>query len=159
MCLTSWIDNSTRALYLAPSCRHTSRSRSLERPNRIKKRHREKHNSPLTFSASQWKRNLHLNYHDRLLQDDNSDNPLRRLQLLKQSMWEVATTLQHDTPPQALSTEDKLSWTMIFIRAAESVNIRRMERAAAAYPFITTMINASDPNARTHTNLEITQGT
>ena len=102
----------------------------------------------------QWKHNLHLNYHEKLLHDDNSHNPLRRLELLKQSMWDVATTLQHDTPPQADSTGDELSWTMIFIRAAETINIRRMERAAAAYPFITTLIQAGDPNARIHPNFQ-----
>ena len=69
-------------------------------------------------------------------------------------MWDVATTLQHDTPPQADSTDDKLSWTMIFIRAAETINLRRMERAAAAYPFITTLIPAGDPNARIHPNFQ-----
>ena len=43
---------------------------------------------------------------------------------------------------------------MIFIRAAETINIRRMERAAAAYPFITTLIQAGDPNARIHPNFQ-----
>ena len=103
---------------------------------------------------NQWKRNLHLNYHDRLFNDADAHNPLRRLELLKQSMWDVASTLQHDTPPQANTTDDKLSWTMIFIRAAETINIRRMERAAAAYPFITTLIQAGDPNARIHPNFQ-----
>ena len=67
-------------------------------------------------------------------------------------MWDVATTLQHDTPPLASTTDDKLSWTMIFIRAAETINIRRMERAAAAYPFISTLLQAGDPNARIQPN-------
>ena len=102
----------------------------------------------------QWKRNLLLNYNERLHDDANANNPLRRLELLKQSMWEVATTLQQDAPPLANSTDDKLSWTMVFIRAAQTVNIRRMQRAAEAYPFITTLIQAEDPNARIHPNFQ-----
>ena len=43
---------------------------------------------------------------------------------------------------------------MIFIRAAETLNIRRMDRAAAAYPHITTLIQAGDPNARIHPNFQ-----
>ena len=69
-------------------------------------------------------------------------------------MWDVATSLQNDTPPQANSTDDKLSWTMVFIRAAQTINIRRMERAAAAYPFISTIVHAGDPNARIHPNFQ-----
>ena len=69
-------------------------------------------------------------------------------------MWEVATTLQQDAPPQADSNDDKLSWTMVFIRAAETLNIRRMERAAAAYPYITSLIHPGDPNARIHPNFQ-----
>ena len=103
------------------------------------------------LNHKQWNRNLHLNYHEKLHADDNPDNPLRRLELLKQAMWDVATTLQHDTPPEAASVDDKLSWTMIFIRAAETVNSRCMERAATC-PHITTYIQAGDPNTRIHPN-------
>ena len=67
-------------------------------------------------------------------------------------MWDVARNLQQETPPEAKSVDDKLSWTMIFIRAAQTLNIRRMERAAAAYPYITTFVQARDPNARIHPN-------
>lgn len=42
---------------------------------------------------------------------------------------------------------------MTFIRAAEK-HIRRMARAAAAYPYITTLVHANDPNARTYPNFE-----
>ena len=48
-------------------------------------------------------------------------------------MWDVATALKRESPPEAKTNEDKLSWTMIFIRAAEAINIKRMQRAAAAY--------------------------
>ena len=106
------------------------------------------------LSHKQWKRNLHLNYHEKLHNDTNPGNPLRRLELLKQAMWDAATTLQHDAPPEAETLEDKLSWTMIFIRAAETLNIRRMERAAAAYPHISTLIQTGDPNARIHPNFQ-----
>ena len=101
-----------------------------------------------------WRRNLHLNYHEKLAADNYADNSLRRLELFKQAMWDVATTLQLDTPPEATSLDDKLSWTMIFIRAAESINLRRMDRAATAYSHITTFIPAADPNARIHPNFQ-----
>ena len=71
----------------------------------------------------QWKRNLHLNYQERLDAASDCSNPLHRLELFKESMWEVATTLSRETPPEATTTEDKLSWTMIFIRSAETINV------------------------------------
>ena len=39
------------------------------------------------LNQKQWNRNLHLNYHEKLHADDNPDNPLRRLELIKQAIW------------------------------------------------------------------------
>ena len=84
------------------------------------------------------------------MSDAHALNPPRRLLLFKESMWEVTNTLKQQTPPEAKTTEDMLSWTMIFIRAAETINISRMERAAAAYPHLATIIPIGDPNTRIH---------
>ena len=95
-----------------------------------------------------WKRDLHLNYHERLHDSQEGSNPLRRLELLKMFMWEVANKLKQLPPPKATSTEDKLSWTMVFIRAAENLAIGRMEKAATAYPHLASILPAGDPNNR-----------
>lgn len=100
----------------------------------------------------QWKRNLHLNFQERLHDNPHSRNALHRLELIKEAMWSVATTLCKETPPEATTTEDKLSWTMIFIRSAEALNIGRMERAASAYPHLATFLSIGDPNTRIHAN-------
>ena len=89
---------------------------------------------------------------EKLEEDGHCHNPLRRLQLFKESMWEVATTLKQDTPPEAKTTEDQLSWTMIFIRAAESLNIGRMKSAAAAYPHLAKLVPVVEPNTRIYQN-------
>ena len=71
-----------------------------------------------------WKRDLLLNYEERIKADSFCSNLLRRFEVFKDSMWEVASTLKRETPPEATTTEDKLAWTMIFIRAAEAVKVR-----------------------------------
>ena len=145
-----WIDNSVRPHFPAPGFPLTSRSHLLGNPTNHKRTTQSRHNF-LSTSYTTSSGNVTCissttkNYY-------TTHKPLRRLELLKQSMWDVATCLQNDTPPQANSTDDKLSWTMILIRAAQTINIRRIERAAAAYSFITTIVHAGDPNARIHPN-------
>ena len=53
----------------------------------------------------------------------------------------------------AAGADGKLGWTMACIRAAESINLFRMDQCAAAYPFLASLVDTSDPNTRTTENM------
>ena len=148
------LDRHFAASVLAHTKLSTHRPITFSRSSRAKDADSQSSRSFPTYVLRhpKWKSDLLLNYQDKLQSAEGCDNPLHRLEIFKEAMWDVATRLQNEAPPEATSNEDKLTWTMVFIRAAESINIKRMERAAAAYPQIESFVPAGDPNARVHQN-------
>lgn len=81
--------------------------------------------------------------------------PLRRLQLLKRAMRIAAEELQ---AARATATEDaiedRLGWTLRFLRAAEAIRLNAMERCAKAYPVLRTLADPANPLLREGAGLE-----
>jgi len=101
-----------------------------------------------------WPRRVALEYQELLAGDALCDNPIRRLLLVKRAMHTVSQHMrQEGLIAQAAGADDKLGWTMSYIRAAESVNVHRMQCCACAYPQLADFINPSNPNARDHPNM------
>ena len=81
---------------------------------------------------------------------------MRRLMLVKQAIADVTKKMQLESKvAQAESSDDKLGWTMRFIRAAEEVRMTTMRRCVAAYPHLRTLADPSDPNVRLGSGLEM----
>ena len=98
-----------------------------------------------------WARRVALCYHETITKDPKSENPARRLILLKRSIRQVTLSMQREgLIAEAAEADDQLGWTMSFVRAAEEVNITRMRRCVRAYPDLAKFIPADDPNARLH---------
>lgn len=85
---------------------------------------------------------------DRRERAEPQAGPLRRLVLLKMAMREVADTMLRERDAkaeQAEEAEDKLGWTVRFVRAAEGARTGAMQRCLAAYPRLRTLVQ--DPMA------------
>ena len=96
-----------------------------------------------------WTRRVTMRYDEQLAKDALSDNPVRRLVLLKRAMRAVALTMQRENKlARAEESDDQLGWTMSFIRAAEDINLRRMQICAMAYPKLATYVSPEDLHAR-----------
>ena len=95
-----------------------------------------------------WPRRVALEYHERLPDEPLHDNPIRRLILAKRAIRRVTQNMQREhLVQQASGSDDKLGWTMAYIRAVESI---KMAQCAVAYPYLATQLEPSDPNARTN---------
>jgi hypothetical protein len=110
------------------------------------------HDAPLqkgVMLAKEWPFKVALRFNELRVGDSKADGPLRRLHLLKIAIKEVSRSMhagkQHDTSE---STEDKLGWTLRFIRSAEDVRVDAMERCAVAYPALRDMAGDIGPNVR-----------
>ena len=69
-------------------------------------------------------------------------------------MRAVASTMQREgNLARAETPEDKLGWTVSFVRAAENVNLHQMRLCALAYPLLATYVPVEDPNARLHARM------
>ena len=80
---------------------------------------------------------------------------MRRLLLIKQSIADVTKKMQLEANiARAESTDDKLGWTMRFIRASEEVRMITMRRCVDAYPHLGTLADPGDPNIRTGIGLD-----
>ena len=98
-----------------------------------------------------WTRRVTMRYDEELAKDALSDNPVRRLVVLKRAMRGVALTMQRENNiARAEESDDQLGRTMSFIRAAEDINLRRMRICAQVYPKLATYVSLEDPNARIH---------
>ena len=96
-----------------------------------------------------WPRRVALRFNELRRQDELDDQPLRRLLLAKQAIAEVTRKVQLETKEAlAESCDDRLGWTMRFIRAAEELRMGKMRRCANVYPHIATLANPEDPNLR-----------
>ena len=98
-----------------------------------------------------WQRRVKLRYDEDLTTDSLRDNVMRRTIILKRAMRTVAQTMHREgVIVQKMERDDQVGWTMSFLRAAEEVNLTRMQKCAQAYPYIATQVPPNDPNARLH---------
>lgn len=113
-----------------------------------------KHNNPSTLPQAplqhrDWARRVALDFHAAACDDPMGDDPIRRLILSKRATQSVTKRMwKENIIAQAKEIDDKLGWTMSFIRAAEAVNLSRMAPCAQACPHLTSFVNPADPNAR-----------
>ena len=97
-----------------------------------------------------WKEKVIRDTNDRMEKDANRGIAARRLLCLREAMWEVSVRMaEEDTIEVAHNTEDKVGWTMAFIRATEKGNLGSMQKCAKAYPVIKDLCNPDNPNLRT----------
>ena len=85
--------------------------------------------------------------------DSLPDQALRRLVLVKQAMREVTVTIQRASKAKATTTDDKLGWTMRFLRAMEDVRLNTASVCVRAYPRLRELANPDNPNARLQSGL------
>ncbi len=83
------------------------------------------------------------------LGDEGINSGVRRLVLLKGAIHMATEAIKKigETGGEE-SKDDELGWTMRFIRAAERVNLKKMNRAAREAPAISKFVNPGDPEAR-----------
>ena len=96
-----------------------------------------------------WPRRVALQYGELRRTDDRDDQPLRRLALLKRAVKDVTLRMRaesHVLP--ADSGDDRLGWTIRFIRSAEEVRLVTMDKCVKAYPHLRSMADPNDPNVR-----------
>jgi hypothetical protein len=104
----------------------------------------------------EWLTNVTLRFGVLQRMDLVRDQPIRRLVLLKKALRDVTLSMgQRLRNDIAKTTDDKLSWTMMFIRAAESVQIRRMQKCTLAYPHLAKISDCRDPNLRRGAGLNV----
>ena len=82
-------------------------------------------------------------------QEDQRDNPIRTLVLMKRAMRAVTQNmLKEKCTSEAATNTDKLGCTLSFIRAAEQVRLGQMATKVREYPTIGSFVSALDPEAR-----------
>lgn len=106
------------------------------------------------MNDSRWAVRVTLRYEELQFEDECIDQPLRRLVLVKQAIEEVTLAMRKEAHADATSTpDDKLGWTMRFLRAAEEVRVVAMERCLATYPVLSTLITGCNPDLRSNGGL------
>jgi hypothetical protein len=134
---------------------------SAHRPVSFSRRKKGRHEAvaPPIPSASmddpEWPARVALKYGELRRVDSVRDQPLRRLLLAKQAIREVSLTMGRERRHNVAQTEeDKLGWTLTFLRAAEDIRLFMMERCALAYPHLSTLVDFRNPNLRAGGGLE-----
>ncbi len=94
----------------------------------------------------------------KILEDGGGNCPLRRLQILKDSIQEVTRQMEKEAHLNAAvmpatETDDQLGWTIRFIRAAENNRRHTMDRCCRAYPEIHKLIQGASDDLRQHGGL------
>ena len=103
----------------------------------------------------QWPRRVALRYGELRSEDGPQDQPMRRLVLIKQAIREVSRAMDSEKSRQrAESTDDKLGWTMRFIRASEELRMTTLRKCVEAYPHLATLTDAENPNNRLGAGLQ-----
>jgi hypothetical protein len=78
------------------------------------------------------------------------------LVLLKQAIKDTTRTMgREQTYNAAKTTEDRLGWTIMFIRAVEDVSLTAMQRHALAYPHLAKLVDHRNPNLRLNGGLDV----
>ena len=94
-------------------------------------------------------RRVAIEFHDLQARDEAAPSAFRQLVLMKRAMGVTGRALGAERSISATcNSEDKLGDVLGFFRAAEKVNLHRMEECAKAYPNITTYVHPSNPEAR-----------
>ena len=108
---------------------------SAHRPvafSRTKPKHDDTKNPIIPAEAIRhpdWARRVALCFQEVLRGDTRAENPVRQLVAIKRAMHDVSHALSKEIQQNAaVENEDKLGWTMSFVRAAEAVNLKRMSR-------------------------------
>ena len=106
---------------------------------------------PAAMEDPTWPSRVSLRYEE-LRRDEpeaHQDQPLRKLVLMKKAIREVTLTMGKERRrEQSKSTDDKLGFTIRFLRAAQEVRMRSMENCVPEYPFLVTLADHRDPNIR-----------
>ena len=101
-----------------------------------------------------WAERVFLRYDGLRNEDNGPDQPVRRLILAKRAIAEVTRSMCKETEHQkAITSEDRLGWTMRFLRAAEGLRLRTMQKGVVAYPHLTKLAEYQDPNVRLRSGL------
>ena len=100
-----------------------------------------------TINHPDWPRRVAAELHKIAATAEDIHNPIRRLTLAKQAMHTVSNNMAQDHIfAEATTSDDKLNYTLSFIRAAQDINLRKMYSKYLEYPHIGTHVNPSDPN-------------
>jgi exonuclease III len=103
----------------------------------------------------EWATRVALKYGELRQSDPARDQPLRRLVLVKQAIREVSLSMGKERKHNIAKTmEDKLGWSMTFLRAAEDTRLNVMEKCALAYPHLSTLADYRNPNLRAGGSLD-----
>ena len=107
----------------------------------------EKPISAETTRRPGWSHSVALRFHDLCCEPD-SEEPVRRLALLRQAIRDVSSSPgSPGSSPLASDNEDKLGCTMAFIRAVESGSTVAISKSIERYPFLCTLVvNPYDPS-------------
>ncbi|CAK0871611.1 unnamed protein product [Prorocentrum cordatum] len=103
-----------------------------------------------------WLPRVRREYFALLATDDKASQPLGRLLLLKEAIWQVTMTMSTMTNAvAAVTTEDKLGWAMLFLRAADDMNLSKMATCAKAYPRLAALVDVGNPILRASSEMRI----
>ena len=90
-----------------------------------------------------------LSFKEKLTNDGLMDLATRRFILMKEALSEVSIRMSgEELADVAKNDEDKLGWSMTFLRAAKNINLKTMKKCADAYPSLKSLCNPEDPNLR-----------
>ena len=106
-----------------------------------------------TIQHPEWACRVNL-LHEELRREEHTHiSPMRDL-VLKDAIKEVSGRIQGEGHTKSCEdTEDCLGWTMSMIRAAEEVNVSKMEKCVRAYPKIRELVRGADPGIRNNGGL------
>ena len=98
------------------------------------------------LSDPQFAHRVALEFHELQHKDERRSTPFRNLVLMKRAIGAVAITCRHtEHVNDSSSKEDDLGHVLSFLRAAERVNLQRMQECSKKYPKISDFVHAGDP--------------
>jgi exonuclease III len=136
------------------------RQLSAHRPVAFFRQHSAHGNVDNRFPAApmkdpRWSQRVALRYGELRRSDASEDQPIRRLLLIKQAIRDVCKKMDNEqTEREAVSTDDKLGWTMRYIRTAEELRFGALRKCVQAYPHLISLAHPDDPNSRLGTGLQ-----
>ena len=102
-----------------------------------------------TLADPQFAHRVALEFHEMQANDTRRPSAFRNLLLMKRAIGVVASASKAATREQCATTkEDDLGHVLGFLRAAQKVNLKRMQECAAKYPKILEYVQANNPEAR-----------
>lgn len=102
-----------------------------------------------------WRRRVTLRLGELEREDRQDSQPIRRLLLLKRAVREVTTTMQQEMGQQPPETpQDRLGYTMRFLRAIEGHRWHVARRITEAYPRLAEFVDVQDRALHLHPGLQ-----